>query len=204
MSVTGEPGGRRSKVGVPLTDLGAGTVRAVGDPRGAALPHSHRPRAVHRHVAGRGGRRAVGLGGGAVLRGGRHAAAARARRIGCSRRIRRSAAPTATSRSARPTTGCSSGSASCSAIRSGPPIRTTPTTRCACATARRSSSGSKRSPPRSRARTGWRASRRAGIPCGPINDYARGVRRSAGARARHGRRDRSPDARPHADARARR
>ena len=33
------------------------------------------------------------------------------------------------------------------------------------------------------------------MPCGPINDYAAGVRRSAGSRARDGRRDRAPDAR---------
>ena len=37
MSITGEPGGPPVKVGVPLTDLGAGAVRAVGDSRGALL-----------------------------------------------------------------------------------------------------------------------------------------------------------------------
>ena len=75
MSITGEPGGPPVKVGVPLTDLGAGIVRAVGDPGGADLPHPHGPRPVHRHVARRSGRRAVGVGGDRVLFRQRHSAA---------------------------------------------------------------------------------------------------------------------------------
>ena len=81
MSVTGEPGGPPVKVGVPITDLGAGLFALVGDSRGAALSRAHRPRAVHRHVARRCRRRAVGVGGDRVLlRRGR----ARADRIGAS------------------------------------------------------------------------------------------------------------------------
>ncbi len=40
----------------------------------------------------------------------------------------------------------------------------------------------------------------ASVPCGPINDYAADLRRSAGARTRDGRRRRTPDARSAADA----
>ena len=47
MSITGEPGGPPVKVGVPLTDLGAGAVRAVGHPRGAALPRRAPGRGQH-------------------------------------------------------------------------------------------------------------------------------------------------------------
>ena len=86
-------------------------VRAVGHARGAPLPQSDRPRPAYRHLAGRGRHRAVGLGIGAVLRGGRRFPSRSDPRTGCSPRIRRSAAPTATSRSDRRTTVSFSGSA---------------------------------------------------------------------------------------------
>ena len=46
-------------------------VRTGGDPGGAPLPHPNRPRPAHRHVARRGRDRLVGLGIGRVLRPGR-------------------------------------------------------------------------------------------------------------------------------------
>ena len=83
MSVTGEPGRPPVKVGVPLTDLGAGAVRTGGDPGGAPLPHPNRPRPAHRHVARRGRDRPVGVGIGRVLR----ARASRRSRSGSAHRM---------------------------------------------------------------------------------------------------------------------
>ena len=57
-------------------------VRAGRHSRGAALPHAHRPRPVHRHLAGRRGCGAVGLGIDRVFFGRRRAAAAWDRRTG--------------------------------------------------------------------------------------------------------------------------
>ena len=68
MSVTGEPGRPPVKAGIPVTDLGAGLFALSGHPRRAALSRPDRPRAAHRHVAGRRGAGAVGLGGDGVLR----------------------------------------------------------------------------------------------------------------------------------------
>ena len=103
MSVTGEPGGAPMKVGVPLTDLGAGLFALSAILAALALSDAHRTRPADRHVPGRRRRGAVGLGGHRVF----SAAACRsrwARRTASARRIRRFAAPMGSSRSAPPTT----------------------------------------------------------------------------------------------------
>ena len=196
MSVTGEPGGPPVKVGVPLTDLGAGLFALS-----AILAALH-----YRHRTGRGQYIDTSLVEAGIalsvwesaeyLRQRRARPSRWDRRTACSRRIRRSAAPTATSRWRRQRSPVSAAvrRARAPGVDGGSGFRRT--TRAASATARRSPSGSRRSPGRAaRALAGARSTPR-GIPCGPINNYAEALRRSAGPRARDGRRDRPSDARP--------
>ena len=136
MSITGEPGRPPVKAGIPLTDLGAGLFALAGVL--AALHHRSRTgrRPVRRHVARRGRRGAVGVGGDRVLRRSERAGAAG---IGPSDeravpgdpvrgRIRHDG------RQHRP--AVRSGCAACSAIPSGPTRRSSRTTPAACATGR--------------------------------------------------------------------
>ena len=189
MSITGEPGGPPVKVGVPLTDLGAGAVRVVGDPRGAASTA-----------------RAPGAGSTSTRRSSRRAwrcrsgrrpsispAAACPQPMGSAHRM---SAPYQAIR-------CADGYITLAAAndrlfrrlcellgsaRSGRAIPTSPTIPRASGTSRTLAAAIE-SVTRARAAAALAraASTPHGIPCGPINDYAQVFADPQVARARHGR-----------------
>ena len=202
MSITGEPGSPPVKCGVPMTDLGAGLFALVGIL--AALVHrSKTGEGQHvdtslveagmalsvweatEYLSGRGMPRADrvrpshdGAVSGDSLLGRLHHAWRRDRSpLRASLRCARPPRVGATARVCRRRRNA------------------WPQPRGAC----RADRG--RDARRHRAGTGWSCSRPTRFPCGPINDYDSVIRRSADPRARDGRRNGSPDARPAADAR---
>ena len=201
MSVTGEPGGPPVKIGRAAHRSRRRALRARGDSRGAALSRPHRPRPVHRHVARRSRPGAVGVGVGRVLR----RAASRREPMGSAHRF---LAPYQAIRCADGYITIGAGTdrlfaalRRSSGIRSGPAMPDFADDVRARAQSRGAHRrGSKRSRRDSRRRTGSSAFEARGIPCGPINTYAEAFADPQVQRARDGRRDRSPDARPHADA----
>ena len=158
---------------MPVTDLGAGLFAAVGHPGGAALPRPHRPRPAHRHLARRCRPGAVGVGGHGVLQRPRRARPARfrapderavsggalRRRLHHARR-RQPADLREGRRGARP-------SGVDRRRRDLPPTPTRVRASRGAGGRHRSGHGARR-----RARPGSTRLDAAGIPCGPILDYA--------------------------------
>ena len=85
MSATGSADGPPVKVGVPITDLGAGPLRRVRHPLRAARAARDGARPARRHLALRGGAGALGVGGDRVLVHGTDPAPASARPIASTR-----------------------------------------------------------------------------------------------------------------------
>jgi formyl-CoA transferase len=191
MSVTGEPDGDPVKCGIPIGDLSAGLFCAVGILSRAAR-RERTARASDRHLAVGGRARALDLGDGRAV-GDRPRAAqlGSAHRLTAPYQALRTA--TATSPSAATTRSCASGCARRSAA--------TTCRRPALRHQRRPHGQPRRAGRRARAALAARgtdewvdALLEAGVPAGPIHDYAAGRRRPAHAGARDGGGDGAPRA----------
>ena len=119
MSITGLPGQGPVRVGLPIADLTAGNLLALGDHDGALRPHAHRRRQMGAHEPARSADLHARLPGFALARSRRRSPSRPATiirpafRRACSRRA------TAISTSPRPRRGSSRASARRSASRSG-------------------------------------------------------------------------------------
>ena len=175
MSVTGAAGGPPVRVGVPITDLGAGLFALNRYPGGTTGSGRDRTRPAGRHVPGRCRRGPLDLGGDPVLLRARRAGpdglgASHERAVSgdpVRRRVRHHRRP--------PTTGAFAGCATPLVIPSGLTIRTIWTTRTGCATGSPWRRVSRRSWRAAAGRTGWRCSTRTTSRGGPINDYAQAL-----------------------------